>query len=42
MNKDVKNKTQYIHSNHPNVENNELTEGDNKFNELEIFEIYNN
>ena len=25
-NKDVKNKTQYIHSNHPNVENNELTE----------------
>lgn len=25
-NKDVKNKTQYIHSNHPNVENNEPTE----------------
>ena len=25
-NKDVKNKTQYIHSNHPNVENSELTE----------------
>lgn len=25
-NKDVKNKTQYIHSNHPNIENNELTE----------------
>ena len=25
-NKNVKNKTQYIHSNHPNVENNELTE----------------
>ena len=25
-NKDISNKTQYIHSNHPNVENNELTE----------------